>query len=45
MRSIRAEQYEVSKQPANVGFYAFAYYFYFKGNGPLKRLVPGKWKS
>jgi hypothetical protein len=33
------------KQPAYVGFYGFAYYFYFKGHRTLERALPGSRKT
>ena len=37
MLSDQTVKYASSKMPAYVGYFGFAYYFYFKGLGPLER--------
>ena len=45
MTSATQSLYRTHKQPTSVSYYGFAYYFYFKGYGPLKRHLPGIEKS
>lgn len=35
----------IYKKPAYVGYYGFAYYFYFKGYSTLERAQPGSRKT
>jgi hypothetical protein len=45
MQSVGQSQYTNYKQPALVGSFDYAYYFYFKGVSPLERSLSGTRKS
>ncbi len=45
MFALQSDQYTHQRQPATVGVFGFAYYFYFKGHMTLERALPGRRKS